>query len=350
MEEEIRYFSILSKGALFPIAASALAGFFSGRGQNWPVMWANFVMMAVNIVLDYLFIFGKAGLPAMGIRGAAYATIIASATSCVFYLFLAFRKEYNNKYQTRRGFRPDRELLGRMIRYGLPSGVQFFIDISGFSVFILLVGRIGADELAATSITFNINTLAFMPMLGFGVAISVMVGQFQGEENPEAAERSVYSSVHLCLFYMVTIAITYVAIPQVYIGAFAAKASAGSFEEIRQFITVMLRFVAVYTLFDTLIIVFASALKGAGDTKFVMIMIILLSIGGLTIPSIIAISVFNVGIFAAWYIVSAYVIMLALSFLLRFLTGKWKSMKVIEAAETSIGVNLPEAPISEAEV
>ena len=313
-------------------------------------MWANLIMMAVNLVLDYLFIFGKGGLPAMGIAGAGYATVIAAASSCLFYVSLAFRKKYNREYKTLSGFRFDRKLIGRVIRFGLPSGIQFLIDVSGFSIFILLVGKIGTDELAATSITFNINTLAFMPMIGFGIAISVIVGQFQGEGKAGAAERSVFSGAHLCFLYMTFIAATYVAIPGLYISAFGARADPAKFADISRFIKILLRFVAVFTLFDTMNIVFASALKGAGDTRFVMIMIIVLSIGGLTIPSIIAISILGAGIFTAWYIVSGYIIILAISFLLRFLTGKWKSMRVIEKGEPSILVNLPDAPATESEV
>ena len=349
-EDEITYFSILTKGAFFPIAAAAMAGFFSGRGQNWPVMWANIIMLTINVVLDYLFIFGKAGLPVMGIRGAAYATVVAPVASCLLYVSLAFRKEYNRKFKSLSGFRFDKKLISRMIRFGLPTGIQFLIDMSGFSIFIILIGQIGADELAATSIAFNISTLAFMPMIGFGIAISVTVGQFQGEGKPDSAERSVYSGAHLCFLYMILIATTFVALPQVYIAAFAAKADPGTFEEIGRFITILLRFVAVFTLFDTMNIVFASALKGAGDTKFVMILIVVLSIGALTIPSIIVISVLDAGIFAAWYIVSAYIILLAICFVLRFLSGKWKSMTVIEKGEAPIPVNLPAAPAPEVEV
>ncbi|MAG13550.1 MAG: MATE family efflux transporter [Spirochaetales bacterium] len=328
--EEALYFAILSKGALFPILAGAFAGFFSGRGKNWPIMWVNFIMTAINIILDYIFIFGKLGFPEMGIRGAAFATIIAGASSCTLYILLVFRRKYNAEFKTISGWRPDRKLLGRLIRFGLPSGVQFFIDISGFTVFILLVGRIGSAELAATGITFNINTLAFMPMMGFGVAITVLVGQFVGSENPEKAERTVYSGVHLCFIYMTTIALAYVLVPQIFLVAFSAKADPAQFEPVRNFIVVMLRFVAVYTMFDTSIIVFASALKGAGDTRFVMIMIVCLSIGGLAIPSYIAIAVLEVGVFAAWYIISGYIFLLAITFLLRFLSGKWKGMRVIE--------------------
>ena len=150
---------------------------------------------------------------------------------------------------------------------------------------------------------------------------------------------------------MTIIAVSYVAFPQLYISAFAAKADPAQFENIRAFIIVMLRFVAVYTVFDTLNIVFASALKGAGDTRFVMLMIVLLSVFGLTIPSILVISVFDAGIMGAWYLVSGYVILLGGMFLLRFLSGKWKSMKVIEnSPEPSITLNYPEAPATESEV
>ena len=348
-DQEALYFSILSKGAFFPIAAAAFGGFFSGRGQNWPIMWINISMTVINIVLDYIFIFGKLGLPEMGIRGAAYATVIAGAVSCFFYMLLVFRRKYNNEYHTVSGWKPDKSLLGRMVRFGLPSGIQFFIDIAGFSVFIILVGRIGADELAATSIAFNINTLAFMPMIGFGVAISVIVGQFIGEEHPEKAERSVYSGAHLCFLYMTLVAMTYLFLPQIYLAAFSAKADPAQFAAVREFIVIMLRFIAVFTMFDTFNIVFSSALKGAGDTRFVMIMIICVSVGGLAVPTYIALAILETGIFAAWYIITAYIILLGFSFFTRFLTGKWKNMRVIEQPERSITLHYPELPSTEAE-
>ena len=286
----------------------------------------------------------------MGIDGAAIATVIAQSISCILYMILIFRKKNNDKYRTLSSWRLDKSLLKRLIRFGLPSGMQFFVDVSGFSIFILLIGRIGAEELAASSIAFNINTLAFMPMIGFGVAISVMVGQFQGEGRSDLAERSVYSGIHICFIYMTIVATTYLLTPGIYIAAFSAKADPASFASIREFIIKMLRFVAVYTVFDTLNIIFASALKGAGDTKFVMIMIICLSVLGLTIPSYLALVVFNSGIYVAWGIVSAYVILLGFSFLLRFLSGKWKTMRVIEQTEPILPLGYPEVPTGKVEI
>ena len=149
---------------------------------------------------------------------------------------------------------------------------------------------------------------------------------------------------------MVLIAITYLVIPNLYVSLFGLRADPVEFEPIRKMAIVLLRFVAVYTLIDTLNIVFAAALKGAGDTRYVMLMIVIVSFFGLTVPSYIALELFGVSIYGAWLIVSIYIATLAVIFYLRFLTGKWKSMTVIEPTGASIQMKYPSIPVSESEV
>ncbi len=216
------------------------------------------------------------------------------------------------------------------MHFGFPSGFQFFLDMIGFSIFLLLLGRLGTINLAATNIAFNINTLAFMPMIGFGIAVSILVGQSIGKNRPDLAERSTYSGFHLTFIYMSTIALLYVVIPDVFLKPFATKSDPQTFEQILQIARVLLRFVAVYSIFDTLNIIFASAIKGAGDTRFVVRMIVILSLFLLVIPTYIALVIFHKDIYTAWIIASLYFSVLAIAFLLRFLQGKWKTMRVIE--------------------
>jgi MATE family multidrug resistance protein len=344
-QEEI-YFRILCYGGFFPIASATLAGFFSGRGQNWPVMWNNALSTGINILLDYAMIFGYLGFPRMGIAGAAAATVIASAVPVFAYLLLLRRKRYRD-YFTRRGWRFDRELFVRLLRFGLPNGIQFFLDMSGFTIFLLLMGRLGTTSLAATNIAFNVNSLAFMPMIGCGIAVSVLVGQYLGENQPALAERSVYSGFHLTFLYMSLVAVSYVLAPDLFLAAFSAQADPARFEPIRRTTVILLRFVALYSLFDTMNIVFASAIKGAGDTRYVMLMIVVVSLGALVVPSYTALVVFGAGVYAGWIIVTAYVIILALGFLLRFLGGKWKTMRVIETPPHSLPPRYPAAPSTE---
>ncbi|TAL31769.1 MAG: MATE family efflux transporter [Spirochaetes bacterium] len=346
---EIEYFMIINAGAFFGIASSAFAGFFTGIGKPWPVMWVNVAGTGVNILLDYLLVFGKGGFPELGVRGAAIATVVAGLSYCGLYVALLAKRHYRITYRSLAAWRPDGELFGRLMRFGLPSGVQFFVDIVGFNIFLLLVGRLGTDSLAATNIAFSINTLAFMPMIGIGIAVSVLMGQYLGADNPAFAGRSVWSGFHLTLLYMGTISLAYVLAPGVFIWPFAANAEVGEMGAVYATVAVLLRFVAVYSVFDTLNIVFASALKGAGDTRFVMYMLCCVSLCVLIVPTYLALIVFRAGIYTAWYIASAYVILLGFAFLLRFMGGKWRSMKVIGEPHPAIVSSHPAVPATEFE-
>jgi MATE family multidrug resistance protein len=293
-------------------------------------MWVNTLSTAVNLVMDYALIFGAWGFPELGIKGAGIATVLAGCFSLLAYLFLVSGRAHDQTFHTLKGWKPERELLLRLIRFGLPSGVQFFLDMAGFTVFILLVGRLGITSLAATNIAFNINTLAFMPMIGCGIAISVLVGQYLGRDRPALAQKSVFSGFHIAFVYMAGIAGAYVLIPDVFVLPFAAQADPERFAEIYHLTVILLRFIAVYSIFDTMNIIFASAIKGAGDTRFVMLTIVILSFVVMVIPAYAAIVILKLGLMASWIIVSAYIIILGFVFLFRFLGGKWKTMRVIE--------------------
>jgi MATE family multidrug resistance protein len=160
---EIVYFRILCLGGLPVIGSAALSGFFSGLGRPWPVMWINCLSTFINLVLDYAMIFGHWGFPEMGMAGAAWATLIGASAGFLIYLAMVLRPSCNRLFRTLSGWRPDRVLFRRLLGYGFPSGVQFLLDMSGFTAFVLLVGRLGTVNLAATNIAFNINTLAFLP-------------------------------------------------------------------------------------------------------------------------------------------------------------------------------------------
>ena len=329
-QNEVIYFQVLCLGGGFYIMSYALSGFYSGRGRTWPVMWINIFTTAVNLCLDYALIFGHWGCPELGIKGAAIATVLAGAFSVLVFFVLLSSGDHNRTFHTLKGWRLDNDLFVRLLRFGFPSGVQFFLEMAGFTGFVLLVGRLGIASLAATNIALNINTLAFMPMIGFGITISVMVGQYLGAENPDLAQASVYSGFHMTLVYMISIAAAYVIVPDIFVAPFALKADPQEFSEIYRYSIVLLRFVAVYSLFDCMNIVFCSAIKGAGDTRFVMFITVVLSIFVLIIPAYMAIVIFEYGLMVSWILATTYIILLGVVFYLRFLNGKWKTMRVIE--------------------
>ncbi len=330
MELEIRYFMILCLGGVFPVVSAALGGMFSGLGSTWIVMWVNLTGTLINIVLDYFLIFGNFGFPELGMSGAAIATVIAGIAAMLLYFVVIFSKNYRRKYNIVGGLRFRRLLLYRLVKFGLPNGVQFFLDMLGFTIFILLVGRYGKIELAATNIAFNINMLAFMPMIGFGIATSVLVGQNLGNGKPEQAEFATWSATQMTFVYMISISICYLVIPRFFLMPFGIEGDPEVYDQIIDYGIVLLRFIAFYSLFDTFTIIFASAIKGAGDTRFVMKAIVIYSWGVLVIPTYLVVVVFEWHLYVAWIFATAYVTLLAFIFLFRFLQGKWKTMLVIE--------------------
>ena len=329
-QNEVAYFEILCLGGGAYAASYALSGFFSGRGKTWPVLWVNAATTVVNLVLDYALIFGHWGFPELGIRGAGIATVVAGVFSLLMFFALLCSGSNNETFHTIKGWRLERDLFVRLLRYGFPSGVQFFLEMAGFTAFVLLVGRLGIASLAATNIAFNINTLAFMPMIGCGIAISVLVGQYLGGDKPDRAQSVVYSGFHLTLVYMLSIAAAYVLVPDVFVAPFALRADPGEFSEIYGYSIVLLRFVAVYSVFDTMNIIFCSAIKGAGDTRYVMLITVILSVFLFIIPVYLAVVVFELGLMVAWVFATVYITLLGVVFYLRFLGGKWKTMRVIE--------------------
>ncbi|MDP6037534.1 MAG: MATE family efflux transporter, partial [Candidatus Latescibacteria bacterium] len=187
---EVVYFRILITWIWAVFLMSTISTFFSGRGDTWTVMWVNVTAVLINIVLDYVWVFGYWGFPEWGIRGAAWATVVAEVFGCLVFFVLMLRKKFRVRYHTLNGWRFNWTLFKRLLRFGMPNGFQFMIEIFAFTLFILLVGRLGRVELAAATVTFNINTLAFVPMLGVGIAVSTLVGQYLGEDRPDPAERS----------------------------------------------------------------------------------------------------------------------------------------------------------------
>lgn len=332
LELEKSYFTILMFGGVaLPLNAS-LSSFFSGRGKTRIVMWGNFLGNGANIVLNYLLIFGKLGFPEMGIRGAGYASAITGFIPGIYWACLFLAPRYQASYRSRSELRWDARIFGMLLRYGLPSGAQIFLDIASFTIFALLIGRYGEVELATSNIVMSIEMLSFLPMEGAAIATATLVGRYIGRGQLEYAEKSVYSACALVLAFSLFFAVTFFAIPETYLSLFQAKSSGNDPTSVLALGTVLLRIVAVYTLFNNLFIVFSGALTGAGDTRFAMWMQVALSWLVFVPAIVVVIEYTKLGVVAAWYCLLMYVVLLGVVFYLRFHAGRWKNIKMIENA------------------
>ena len=333
--QETIYFQIIALGAGAVVIDSALSSYYTGRGRTGIVMVINVVAAVINIAIDPVLIFGTAYSPALGIEGAAWATTIALWFKVVvFATMIVFSSE-----ATENGVFSDRvidmKLTRRLLKYGTPNGFQFFMEGGAITVFVLLVARIGEIPAAATTVAFSINMVAFVPIVGMGIAVSTIVGQKIGKRNPALAARAVWTGLTIALAYNSLFAICYIFFPNWFLAGYTMAGE--QIREIESLARLLLIFVAAYCLFDAVQLIFVSALKGAGDTMYVLVVTlvsgILFVIGGYF--SALQFTDENSQLLCWWYALTAWIVALAIAYGLRFLQGKWRSMSVIEFVSQS---------------
>jgi MATE family multidrug resistance protein len=335
---ETLYFQILCVGAGALVIAAAQSSFFTGRGVTWVVMLVDVGSVVLNIALDAVLIFGLFGLPELGIAGAGWATVFSQWMKVLVYWILLRLPAYREEYGIGKGRRLDIPLMQRLWRFGGPSGLQYLLEASGFTLIVMCVGRLDKLYFAATTLAFQINILAFVPMVGVGIAVSTLVGQQIMHGRADLAARATWTAMVLSLVYTGAFGLLYVAAPDLFLlghAAGVAEAEAADFQQIRDLVVVLLRFVAGYCIFDAMQFVFSSAVKGAGDTRFVLFTT------GITAGLAVLVgqtgSALGGGLYWWWMVVTCWIFSLGVTYLARFLQGRWRRMRVIEADESEAG-------------
>ena len=348
-ELEVIYYKILATGTVTNLLCIAFANFWSGRGKVKIVMAVNLLITVINILLNYCLIYGKKfelpwglvlAFPELGIRGAAYGTVASGLCGVLIYGVAFFLFSGRQKYGIFKCF--DLPLFGRLLRYGLPTGIQLAIDLIAFQIFIILQGKIDSVALAASGIAFGINSLAYTPLLGIGQTVGILVGQSVGGGNIAHGETSVRSARIIGIGYMVVLGTIFFFWPDPLLLAFD-DVSGPIIKDCR----LMLRFITGYLLFDVMFIIYSNAIKSAGDTRFSMITHGILACFTYIIPCLLLFYAFRMpwftGIFGGnarnwclwgvWTISVIYVVICGVVFYWRYRQGKWKQMKVIETPE-----------------
>ena len=328
---EEHYFMILCQGGVLHVAIQTLSGFFTGRGMTRPVMFANIVGMVVNIPLNYAMINGVWGFPELGITGAGIATVVSWAVTVLCLAPPIFSHAFIKEFKLFESISFDRDILLRLLKFGVPGALQFSLDIFAFTFFILMVGRMGTVPLAATNIVISISSLAFMPALGFSFGMSSMTGQALGRGRPDEARAAVWSGIHILILYTLLLDALFVFSPESIVALFIAPGDmGGNYEDILHMGSILLKLVAAYILLDVFYMIFAAVLKGAGDTRFLLLVIFGASFTCMIIPLYVGISFFGMSIYAAWSCIIVFIGVLAVMTSWRYHRGKWEGMLVID--------------------
>lgn len=325
---EFSYYRVLMFGASIVLLRQTLVGYFLGIGRTRVVMVANIVGMTVNLPLNYVLIFGKLGFPAMGIEGAALGTLGGSLIILLVLVVAYSRHPFVRESFPQGSWKYRRDLFRRLFRFGLPAGVEIFLNVFAFNAFIQFFHSMGEDVAAAVTITFNYDMVAFIPMLGLGVAVTAMVGQQMGAGRPEEAKRAAFLALRVGYSYAAIMMIVFVFGAPFLVQVFTS-ATGGDGGSLVALAETMIRLAAIYTVADITQLIFAGALRGAGDTKAVMY----LSVGIhwlMGLASFLLIRVLELDPLIVWVFFIAFVLVLGLTMVLRFKSGRWLECTVLD--------------------
>ena len=325
---QVEYVNILAWGSLFGLLRYALGCYFTGIGKTKIVMKATLLAMVVNVVLDYILIFGKLGFPAMEIRGAAIATISGSFCAVCVLLVAYFRKENRQEFHISQSFHFDWKIMKKLLYYGYPAGLEMFLNFMAFSAMVSLFHAKGEVVATATTIMFNWDLVSFIPLLGIEIAVTSLVGRYMGACRPQVAHRAALSAIKIGVVYSTVILFLFVLIPEVLTRVFAPSIASELFEQAVPIATLMIRIAALYVLVEALVVALVGALRGAGDTHFTMIASV--ASHWLFVPILyLSLNVFNFSIGLSWFLLVLFFFMFSSVLYFRFRSGRWKKIRVI---------------------
>ena len=265
-------------GYLLICAWSAIPVFFTTVSKNyceafvrpWPPFWIMLAGVALNAVLNWLLIFGNLGFPAMGLEGAAIATLIARLLTAIgVWCYPAFSKRLRDGWPAGNFLADSLRPAKILTKIGLPIGTMHFFEVSGFAIGALMMGWIGLVPLAAHQIAITCAAMTFMVPLGLSQALCVRVGHARGAGRMETARPIVFGGIGLAVAIMSVFALVFV---------FGGRAIAAGFvadPEVIALSAQLLLLAAVFQVFDGIQIVSSGALRGLEDTRVPMLLCIL---------------------------------------------------------------------------
>ncbi|AKG35125.1 MATE family efflux transporter [Paenibacillus durus] len=329
---EKRFFQLILLSSCVQLFSTSVSGLFRGVGDTKIIMIAAIAGNLCNIALDWLLIFGNLGFPEMGgVNGAGTATIVSCLFTFIIYLAMLFLPKYKDSFGSLRNFRPDKEAILKVIRFGFPAGIQAFVQTGYYSLLLIIIGGIGEVSLAAANIVFTIEGLSIFPVLGLGTAVGIIAAQERGGGRAERIPTVVRKGIMLSLVFSALIIALFNVLPVALISIFQDHDNRGMFEQIKQAALPLVRITSVWIAFDTMVILLTNVLKSIGDTFFIMVVYLTLpAIFYLVFPYWICV-VHGRPIIWIWWDLLIYTFLMLGLVTVRFRNGRWKRIHVIHS-------------------
>jgi MATE family multidrug resistance protein len=248
-------------GGFLPFYLSVLARvLLQATGRIRPMVWAMLAANILNLGLNWLFVFGHLGLPALGAIGSSWATMLSRWALAGFLLVFA-RRSLGRWLRPWRPESLDPVALGRLLRLGLPIGIQYELELGIFSFVGILMGRLGTAAMAANQVALNLSSVTFMVPLGVSIAAAVLVGQAVGRGDAGEARRAAAAALVCGVGFMLVSGLVMLAAPDLLARTYTSDPA------VQAVAVTLIPLAGIFQVFDGTQVVSIGILRGVGDTR-----------------------------------------------------------------------------------
>jgi multidrug resistance protein, MATE family len=325
---QVKYLDILVVGSIFTLIRQVISCYFTGIGRTKVVMYATVTALIVNVLLDYVLIFGHFGFEPMGIRGAAIATVMGNGVATLYFVIAYFRPANVKEFLVLQSFRFNSDIMRRLLRFGYPAGLEIFLCFVAFFFMTLMFQSRGTSAATATSIMFSYDLLSFIPLLGIEIATTSLAGRHMGANRPDLAEKTAWSAAKTGLLYSGVVLVLFLGIPETLVRVFHPDSRDVAFEDAVPLAISMIRIASLYVLAQAIMVALIGTLRGAGDTFYTM----LVSVGAnwTFLPMLyLTLYVLKFSVPVGWFVLVVIYLVFCWVMFKRFKIGKWKLLRMI---------------------
>jgi putative MATE family efflux protein len=304
-------------GIPFFLISVSYRGFFFGINKTKIFMVSGVITNVLNVIFNYIFIYGEFGLPRMGLAGAGLGSTIATTFDGMFYLLIILLPSYRKKYANFRNLIIDKNIISGIFKISLPVSFQNIFILIGFLSFIAIIGLIGTVEQAATQAIISTLFISFLPCFGFGIAVQTLVGNNLGAGKFKLAKIFGFETAKVATIYTLLLGVIFIIIPQYVLLIVTTN------ESIIEMAKPALRIAGFSQLFYGAGIVLANALQAAGRTMYVMKSEVISNLF-LFVPLSYFLGIYlGLGFSWTWAALPVYIIIYSAMMFIRFNSKNW---------------------------
>ncbi len=329
------YGTILIVGSILTMATRGISQYFYGMHRAGVVLAAGVAANVLNVPLTWMLVFGKFGVPALGVAGSAYATVLATAVELAIPMAVFLGPALNKRFATRSSWRPSWPHIRDILRIGWPAGVNFGNEMVCWAIFMVyLVSHFGTEHATAGWIVHQYMSISFMPTVGISVACTAIVGKYMGMGRPDIAEHRAWLGLKITMVYMSACAVLFLIFREPMIRLFIEGETPP--DSAATVVLLGSRFmiaIAAFQLFDAVAMTLSGVLRGAGDTIVPGIATVILSwvliVGGGVFMVRFVPEIESLG---PWIAAASYICVLAVYLFARFRRGAWRERDLLGAS------------------